>query len=103
MSNVIEMVSGDDHRAVDSPRRYDAPLTVSEKLVYGATAQRDPASGFVFEEGVGSPPRAVQAEAFQRRLQDLFFLEAYRESDPNSLTAIPDIDERIRKLRGTKS
>jgi hypothetical protein len=100
MSNVIQMM-GDDHH---SPARvYDAPLTVSEKLVFGATAQRDPASGFVFEDGVGSAPRSSQAEVFQRRLQDLFFLEAYRDSDPNSQIAIPDLDARIQTLRGAKS
>lgn len=42
----------------------DEPLTVVERLVFGHDAERDPATGRVFERGHGAHPRDVQARLF---------------------------------------
>jgi hypothetical protein len=97
------MSDADIIHALWAQHRYEAPLSRAEQLVFGSDAVRDPASGFVFEQGVNAPPREVQALLFQQRLDNLSFMEAYRRNEPHSVTAIPDIDDRIRKLREAKS
>jgi hypothetical protein len=42
------------------------PLTEIEKLIYGHDAVRDPVTGRVFEQGLHSSPRDVQAAGFAR-------------------------------------
>jgi hypothetical protein len=63
------------------PGPYTAPVTLAEKRVYGFDAERDPASGFIFEMGSGAHPRHVQAMIFQRRLRDVTWLEDFMRSE----------------------
>jgi hypothetical protein len=42
----------------------DEPLTVVERLVFGHAAERDPATGRVYENGYGAHPRDVQSRLF---------------------------------------
>jgi hypothetical protein len=42
----------------------DEPLTVVERLVFGHDAERNPATGRVFQNGIGAHPRAVQARLY---------------------------------------
>jgi hypothetical protein len=60
---------------------YTQPLSQAEILTYGATAQRDPASGFVFEQGVGAPSKAIRAAQFQQRLQSIEWIEAFMSTE----------------------
>ena len=59
------------------------PLTMTEKLIYGHDAVRDPISGRVFEQGLHAESKEVQAAAFAK--------EAARDGDmPRHGECAPD-------------
>lgn len=62
-------VSGMARRVLEHALDPAAPLSNSDKLTYGPTAQRHPVLGFLLEDGVGSLPVAQQAELFIKSVQ----------------------------------
>jgi hypothetical protein len=82
---------------------YSQPLSQAEILTYGADAVRDSASGFVFEQGVGAPPRAVQAAEFQRRLCDVAYLEFFMSTEKDWPAINPDLADIVRILKAEKA
>jgi hypothetical protein len=78
---------------------YDAPLSRAEQLTFGSDAIRDPASGWIFQNGVGAAPRAIQAAEFQRRLADPDYLEWYMSVEPDWAYANPDLADLVKILK----
>jgi hypothetical protein len=87
---------------INLPGRYSAPVMLAEKKVYGDRAERDPASGFIFETGSGAHPKHIQAALFQERLRNAEWLELFMQSDPNWKNTHPDLADRVRRLKEEK-
>jgi hypothetical protein len=78
---------------------YDTPLSRAEQLTFGTDAVRDPASGFVFQQGSGAAPREIQAREFQARLRDVAYLEFYMATEPEWMIGNPDLAQLVRILK----
>jgi hypothetical protein len=86
-------------RVVNQFGPYLQPLSQSEKLVYGESAQRDPASGFIFQQGSGAPPKAIQAAIFQQQLQSIDWIEHFMATEQDWPAINPDLADIVKVLK----
>jgi hypothetical protein len=61
--------------------------------LYGADAEVDPETGFVFERGAGAHPKEVQTRLFRRQLADPKWVENYMRTDPHARMRHPHLFE----------
>jgi hypothetical protein len=78
---------------VDFPLRTLRPLLPIEIAIYGADAQVDPETGFVFETGLGSHPRHIQTALHKANLANPEWVAAYKLSDPHARIRHPELFE----------
>jgi hypothetical protein len=78
---------------VEFPRRTVRPLLLAEIAIYGADAQVDPETGFVFESGLGAHPRHLQTALHKANLANPEWVAAYKLSDPHARIRHPELFE----------
>ena len=78
---------------VDFPRRGVRPLLPTEAAIYGADAEVDPETNFVFETGLGAHPRHIQTALHKANLANPDWVAAYKLSDPHARIRHPELFE----------
>ena len=78
---------------VEFPRRMVRPLLPVEIAIYGAGAEVDPESGFVFETGSGAHPRHIQTALHKANLANPEWVAAYKFADPHARIRHPELFE----------